>query len=354
MKVLFITRKWPPSVGGMEKYCFELTQELSNSVNLKILYLKIFSNIKFLNLLYIGIFFLKSIFVCHRNHKTLDLVHLGDLSLWPIALFCRLINRNLRLVVSVHGTDVAYHLRPGIYPAMYKIYLRLASFFLNSSLDLIANSKATARHIEKFKFKSIFIVPLGVRARQSTNLISSNNNKFILFVGRLARRKGLSWFIKNVLPELPKEIRLKVAGVKWDDDEFKTLASSDRVDYLGPVYGDALAKLRMEAIAVIMPNLNFDGKDFEGFGLTAIEAAADGGVILASQIDGINDAVVDGETGFLLPSASKDDWIKKINEISSWSPQYRKKFIIFSRRYIEKNFTWDLVAKRTLEVYKQN
>ncbi len=354
MNVLFITRKWPPSVGGMEKYSFELTQELEKLVNLQVVCLKNTSNIQLVNLLIIFNFFIKSFFICLKNRKSIELVHLGDLSLWPVALFCKLINRNLKLIISVHGTDVAYHLRPGFFPGLYKAYLFIASFLIKSSVVLISNSSSTASHAENFGFNKVLVVTLGVRFRLIKKPTSPSKDKYILFVGRIAKRKGLAWFIKNVLPELSKEIRLKVAGVKWDEDEFSALFSSDRIDYLGPVYGDELAKIRSEALVVIMPNINFGGKDFEGFGLTAIEAAADGGVLIASGIDGIVDAVIDGTTGFLLPAGQRQAWVNKIYEISKWSPKQRRNFILSSRSAVQKNFSWELVAKKTFEIYNCN
>ena len=50
--------------------------------------------------------------------------------------------------------------------------------------------------------------------------------------------------------------------------------------------------------------------DMEGFGLVTIEAAVRGTPVLASGIEGIRDAVIDGETGTLLPPQDADRWIE--------------------------------------------
>ena len=127
------------------------------------------------------------------------------------------------------------------------------------------------------------------------------------------------------------------------------LIASDRVEYLGPVFGDALAALRRNAIAVIAPNLKSKGAaGFEGFGLTAVEGAADGGVVLASAVDGITDAVKDAETGFLLPPEDCDAWRLKILEVASWPQQARASFTDNARQIIQRHYSWSRVATDTL------
>ena len=36
LRVLFLTRKWPPAIGGMEVYSMELSEELSHRVDLTV------------------------------------------------------------------------------------------------------------------------------------------------------------------------------------------------------------------------------------------------------------------------------------------------------------------------------
>ncbi len=50
----------------------------------------------------------------------------------------------------------------------------------------------------------------------------------------------------------------------------------------------------------------------EGFGLVTVEAAVRGTMVLAADIEGIRDAVIDGQTGFLLPSGRPEEWIERI------------------------------------------
>jgi glycosyltransferase involved in cell wall biosynthesis len=224
---------------------------------------------------------------------------------------------------------------------------------MHSRIKVVANSNATAAHCRAHGFDNVYVVPLGVRMRPDANNFHSRPSDYILFVGRLARRKGVGWFIDSVLPRLPIEISLKVAGTVWDDEEYKAVNSSSRIEYLGPVYGEELAELRRNAIAVIMPNISCGGRDFEGFGLTAVEAAADGAVLIASKIDGIVDAVIDGKSGWLLPAGDSVAWKNKIDEIMHWDLDKRACFVTEARAAIAQFYSWERVARDTLDIYSK-
>jgi glycosyltransferase involved in cell wall biosynthesis len=279
-----------------------------------------------------------------------NVIHLCDMASWPIGLAARLRNPAAQIVATAHGTDVAYPLRSGVLPRLYGAYLRLGARLL-SRLRIAANSHATAGLCRKAGFENVHVVPLAVR--EAPELPNLAVDRYVLFVGRLVRRKGCRWFVTEVLPKLEPDIRLKVAGTIWDDSERQPL-DNPRVDFLGPVFGKALAELRQRAIAVVMPNIRItDGNLFEGFGLTALEAVADGGVLCAAKIDGIVDAVRDGETGFLLTPGDAAEWASKISEISEWDGGRRDEFVRRAREVVSSEYSWPRVVRETVALYSE-
>ena len=83
-----------------------------------------------------------------------------------------------------------------------------------------------------------------------------------------------------------------------------------------------------------MPNISVPG-DVEGFGIVAIEAAACGTPVVASDIQGIRDAVIDGETGFLLEERNVAAFVGAI-----------RKGAAFDREMIKKRLSTGTVGKR--------
>ena len=82
-------------------------------------------------------------------------------------------------------------------------------------MKVIANSSATAEATARFGFHKIEIVFLATDVEASSGV--KVPGRHVLFAGRLVKRKGLAWFVREVLPKLPDDIRLKVAGTVWDE-----------------------------------------------------------------------------------------------------------------------------------------
>ncbi|WP_165613216.1 glycosyltransferase family 4 protein [Desulfofundulus thermosubterraneus] len=351
LRVIFITRKWPPAVGGMETYSVELVNELKQHTDLLVKSLPGRSDGQPPSILALFRFFLSATALIAIGRRV-DVVHIGDLVLWPLALIARIFQPHARIIATAYGLDIVYGLRKGLLPRIYRLYLAVCVRFCRHFLRIIAISHATAALCRGAGFSDVVVVPLGVRSVPVGEVMDVNPDRYVLFVGRLVRRKGVSWFIRNVLPRLDQDITLKIAGTCWDRTEWEAITSDPRVEFLGVVSNKDLVHLRRKALVVIMPNVDTGGLDFEGFGLTALEAAADGGVLLVSGIDGIVDAVVDGRTGFLLPPGNADAWVKKITEIAGWSVEQRRAFIAVAHETVIRDFSWERVARETLAAYE--
>ena len=345
-KTLFMTRKWPPAVGGMETYSYRLCEELSCLIDIETLVLPGRADGRTPSVLALIWFGLRMSFVVPFKARHFDVIHAGDMALWPLALLGALFNSRARIVLSAHGTDVDYGDRSGLASAAYRHYLRLGARMLGKA-RIIANSNATRERLGTHGYIDAPVVPLGTDCDQHSD---TPPLPYVLFAGRLIPRKGCGWFINNVLPQLPDHITLCVAGVISDVDE-KAALDHPRVEFLGPVRGAALGELRRRALAVIVPNIDTGEACFEGFGLTAPEAAAAGGVTLVARLFGLTDAVIDGETGFLLEAGDAGAWADKINEIDNWDATQRQRFVEAARAKVRQYYSWSRVARDTLEIY---
>ncbi len=350
LRVLFMTRKWPPAVGGMEVYSVELTQELSQSVDLVTHKLPGRKNGQPPPLFSLGHFFVKEAVYLLRHRNQFDVIHFGDLVLFPLAWLSHKLGRSCHHVISAHGTDIAYGIRDGWKPRLYRLFLSWVSKNSEVIDVVIANSNATEKMCRKIGLEKLTVINLGVRLSSEPPEDQPHEN-YVLFVGRVARRKGVAWFVREVLPGLPASLTLKVAGTIWDPQEVESI-NEPRVEFLGPVFGDELLRLRRRALVVVMPNIPLDGQDFEGFGLTALEAGADGAVLLASSLDGIVDAVEDGVTGILVEPENHAAWVAEIERVANWGKDQRRAFLLKARQRIGEHYNWHRVMVETLAAYQ--
>lgn len=361
LQVLLVTRKWPPAVGGMETYGWELTQELekASAISFHKRFLPGRSDGRPPHALATVWFFLATAWhlVTHKNEY--DVVHFGDMVQIGLACVNRLRSPHTRNVVALHGLDVVYGRRAGFLPRIYKWYLAWAR--RRACIDCyIANSRNTARLLKEQGFDPVVVVPLGVRLtedRSRPSIAPIADNRFVLFFGRVFRRKGPRWFAEHVLPLLPDDVQFFVVGTVWDVKDGEYLQQHSRVRMLGSfpidISRDQFESLKREAIAIVMPNVrNPEEKDVEGFGLIALEAADHGAPLVAADLEGIRDAVLDGQTGFLVEAENAAAWADKINDLKDWSVEQRRQFADGSGRTLREYFSWARVAQDTIAAYK--
>jgi phosphatidylinositol alpha-1,6-mannosyltransferase len=130
----------------------------------------------------------------------------------------------------------------------------------------------------------------------------TGEQKLILSVGRLQRRKGFDNVIRSLptLLEQGLDVEYALIGIGEDQDYLQGLAGeldvADRVHFLGHVSYENLPRWYNTCDLFAMPNRDING-DSEGFGLVFLEAAASGKPVVAGKAGGTGSAVVEGVTG---------------------------------------------------------
>ena len=331
----------------METYAKRISQELQKYTEVRVYAFKTNNQRSVVGtgaLILFGI--LTSLQMIFRR-KRIDHIMIADLATWPLALAALMRSPRINIVIAAHGTDVSYAFRSTVKGRLYKLYLLLAVRIFRNSL-IIANSKATESRINKIGFQRTTVIPL---AADCSNLAPSGQHSTnILFVGRIIPLKGLSWFVKEVLSGLPESIHLEVAGQILDPEEAQVLAHP-RVHYLKTLNRNDLESAYAKALVVVVPNISVATNEYEGFGLVATEAAASGGIVLAANLDGLKDAVMNNQTGYLLTAEKPEIWIGKIIEISSWTISRRLEFIHSSMEACRQWYSWDRVGHQTFNAF---
>ncbi|MFB6215668.1 MAG: glycosyltransferase family 4 protein, partial [Candidatus Aenigmatarchaeota archaeon] len=120
------------------------------------------------------------------------------------------------------------------------------------------------------------------------------------------------------------------------------LGMEEDVNFLGFVE-DSVRYLNAADVSVV-PSL------FEPFGLTAIEAMACGVPVVASNIGGLKEIILDGDDGFLFDD--EGDMVEKINLLLE-REDVREEMGNKARKTAEMRFSWETIAKKTEDVYRK-
>lgn len=298
---LFITRKYPPSVGGMQEFSRGLIEHYPGQRNV----LALTASQRRLPL-----FFAQALARARAMHGRVGIVHVGDaMSGAGAPEFARL--SGAPVVVTLHGRDV---LRD---PPGYHALLRRG--LAHPMVRCVAVSEDTADHARRLLGVEAAVIHNGVDRRfgggsaeaARWRLSLPPGARLIVTVARLEPRKGQAWFARHVMPRLPEDVFYAVAGAGPDADALlEAAAHSPRTRLLGPIPDADVADLYAAADLVVAPNVEVPG-DSEGYGIAPAEAAAAGAPVLVSHLEGLRDMAED--FGVLtVPPDNPDAWARVV------------------------------------------
>ena len=166
------------------------------------------------------------------------------------------------------------------------------------------------------------------RQYREENYFGQGNQKVLLFVGRLAEKKGVCYAIealRNV-----EDAMLVIAGDGPLREELQRQAdkvmreTGKKIVFLGAKTHEELKKIYASADLFVMPSITAKDGDKEGFGLVILEAFASGLPIVASRSGGITDIVKDGVNGFLVEEKDAGGMAEQIDRLLKDEEIYNK------------------------------
>lgn len=345
-KILLVARNYPPMQGGMGKYAKDLYENISSE--LKVDLLKNTGNSK--NILS---FYFRTIFFIFKNNEKYSHIHFCDGVLAPIGIICKIFKK-IKLSITIHALDIVYD------SFIYQLIIPQCVSYYD---EIICVSNFTLKECVKrdIDIDLCRFIPNGVNYSENNNSFLSieeiekkynldlKDKKILFSVCRLIERKGIAWFIINVINKLPDEYIYLVAGVGPEFSRIKKSiennALRNRVFALGNINELEKSTLYNYSDLFMMPNIKIKG-DAEGFGISIIEAASYGLPSIASDIEGITDAVIPGETGTLVSEGNVDGFIRAIIN----SDFDKNNVMNVSREY----YDWKKIKIRYIEIFNSS
>ena len=301
------------------------------------------------------------------------------------------------LVLNFHGAELLLIRKK-------KWVKPLLKFAIGQAQAIFANSSFTAGKIKALRNVNVEWSPYGttleVDSRQSqprlhgydraskvgatphpvTVIPHAVNGRFkILFVGRHIERKGITYLIEaaKYLPRDKFEIRIvgvgdlteqlkaqakeimdpieaaSLQGDKAEGDRIHEVEGSPaQIIFTGKLSPEDLANEYKTANVFTLPAIVDSKGDTEGLGVVLIEAMELGLPIVASNVGGIPDVVIDNESGILVPEkdpVALADAFKRLAADSSLT----ERLLAGARKRISECFTWDGIIERQIDVYNK-
>ncbi|WP_330326545.1 glycosyltransferase family 4 protein [Streptomyces pseudovenezuelae] len=186
-----------------------------------------------------------------------------------------------------------------------------------------------------------------VRAR-----LGLTDRPVVVCVSRLVPRKGQDTLIlamPRILAEEPEAVLLIVGGGPYEK-ELRRLAHATgvagSVRFTGAVPWAELPAHYGAGDVFAMPcRTRRGGLDVEGLGIVYLEASATGLPVVAGDSGGAPDAVLDGETGWVVRGGSPEEAAERITVLLA-DAELRRRMGERGREWVEEKWRWDLLAEK--------
>lgn len=279
-----------------------------------------------------------------------DLIHAH----WPfphglIALgACKLLG--IPLVLNFHGAELLLvRKHPWVRPVLH--------FIIGQAALVLANSSFTASRIQAIRACSVELSPYGTTLSQVATRSPRNPAQPFraLFVGRHIERKGIDVLLRaaSLLPSA--DFQFRIVGHGDQTTALQALAESlslTNVVFTGKCSSQELEKEYALADVFVLPAIVDAKGDTEGLGVVLIEAAEYGLPLLASNVGGIPDVVVDGDSGLLVPPKDPQALANALGRLSK-EPGLSERLVSGARARIALQFSWEGIIERQLAAYRR-
>jgi glycogen synthase len=284
-----------------------------------------------------------------------DIVHAHD---WLVAWAADTIKEiwQLPMVATIHATERGRHgghLPPGLPGTINSVEWWLTY----QARAVIACSQFMLREVTSgFELPpdKVHLVPNGVDAalwEHDAATAAPEREMLVLAWGRVQYEKGFQVLARAIgrLRQRFPTMRCVIAGRGSYLPELQTQIDmegvGDIVQLAGFVSDVELRNLVQRAGVVVIPSL------YEPFGIVALEGMAAGAPIIVAQTGGLAEIVSGTNAGALFEPGNHDDLAKRIEEVLT-SPELADTMRRSAADLLAKNYTWDAIAARTIEVYE--
>ena len=319
-------------------------------------------------------------FKIRKDIKGYDIVHIHEHRQTLAILASHFARKNnIPYIVQAHGSVLPFFQKEGLKNLFDKVF---GFKMLHNASCVFALTEVEKEQYLKMGVdeEKIEIVPLGINLEEYENLPSfgkfrskfniGENDKLILFVGRIHEIKGLDLLIdafndlinqndgkndgendgENSLNGIDSSI-IKLAIVGPDDgylakleEKIKEYSLEENVIITGPLYNEEKQEALVDCDLFVMPS------KYESFTTSGLEAMACSKPLVLTKNNHIHDWV-DGNVG--LACEDNKDSLRQAIEKVLFDEEMSLIFAENGKKLIKEKYNWDIINSQILEIYKR-
>ena len=290
-----------------------------------------------------------------------DVIHAHD---WLVAYAAKTLKNsyNIPIVATIHATEAGRN--SGIHDETQR-YINDTEWMLTyESSEVIVNSNYMKNELQRLfglPYEKINVVPNGVNMNLFNGIerdynfrrrFAMDNEKIILFMGRLVYEKGIQYLI-GAMPKILNgyhDSKLVICGKGGMLDELKAqvnaMGISDKVYFAGYMNGKDVQRMYKAADIAVFPST------YEPFGIVALEAMLSENPIVVSDIGGLNEIVQHRENGMKSYAGNSNSIADSILELlydHKLCADITKK----AKNKVRNEYNWSKIAQDTHFTYQK-
>ena len=290
-----------------------------------------------------------------------DVIHAHD---WLVAYAAKTLKNsyNIPIVTTIHATEAGRN--SGIHDEQQR-YINDTEWMLTyESAEVIVNSNYMKNDLQRLfglPYEKINVVPNGVnltlfngveRDYNFRRKYAMDNEKIILFMGRLVYEKGIQHLIDAMPKILEKynDSKLVICGKGGMIEELKmqveAMGISNKVYFAGYLHGKDVQRMYKAADVAVFPST------YEPFGIVALEAMLSEIPVVASDIGGLNEIIdhrINGMKSYTGNANSIADSIVEVLYDSKLCTEMTRK----AKNKVRNEYNWSKIAQDTHFTYQK-
>ena len=385
MKILMLTWEYPPRiVGGIARVVHDLSHKLvKNGHDVTVVTYKEGDTLEFENDKGVKVYRVENYMIRPNNFTDwimqlnfaltakatqiineqgkFDCIHAHD---WLVTYSAKTLKDSFHIpiVSTIHATEAGRN--SGIHDDVQR-YINDTEWLLTyEATEVIVNSNFMKGHVQSLfglPFDKINVVPNGINITNFNGIerdyefrrqYAMDNEKIILFMGRLVYEKG----VQHLISAMPKILRnyhdakLIVAGKGGMMDELRrqvdSMGLSSKVYFTGYLNSKQVQKMYKCADVAVFPST------YEPFGIVALEAMLAGVPTVVSDVGGLNEIVDHGINGMKAYAGNPNsiaDSVLSILHDAKLSNNIAKN----AKAKVKEDFNWNKIAQDTHYIYEK-
>lgn len=302
----------------------------------------------------------KVIELINENGK-FDVIHAHD---WLTASSAKTLKQafSIPLVATIHATEAGRN--SGIHDETQR-YINDTEWMLTyEATEVIVNSNFMKGHVQGLfglPFDKINVIPNGINLTNFNGVerdydfrrqYAMDNEKIILYVGRLVYEKG----IQHLISAMPKilagyhDTKLVIAGKGGMLDELKAQADSmglsNKVYFTGYLNSKQVQKIYKCADVAVFPST------YEPFGIVALEGMLAGVPTVVSDVGGLNEIVDHGVNGMKSYAGNPNSIADSVLAVL-YDQQLATNISKKAKQKVKEEFNWTKIAQDTHYTYEK-